>query len=134
LTGVVASQQLLIQRLEKTVLKEEGLLEQRDAQLADESRRHLRLKGALRRRSDQAVAQALGWPHGGKKKQRAASVPPGLCSDGDGAGSGKGDAEVGSGKGDTEAGKGGSRSTSQLPQIAPAAPRGDDGAGVSANS
>jgi len=82
LTGVVSSQQLLIQRLEKELLKEEDVLERRQLQLASESRRHLHLKGALRRRSDGVVAAALGVPGrcpglgGGVQKSSSVSQLP----------------------------------------------------------
>lgn len=59
LTGVLAAQQLLIQRLEKQLLREEGLLEQRELRLAGSERLQAHLKFALRRRSDDVVAAAL---------------------------------------------------------------------------
>mmetsp|Transcript_55756 Transcript_55756/g.129858 ORF Transcript_55756/g.129858 Transcript_55756/m.129858 type:complete len:322 (-) Transcript_55756:499-1464(-) len=62
LMSVVSSQQLLIQRLEKQLLKEEDLLGQREWQLAEASKRHSRVKGALRKKSDGVVAVALGVP------------------------------------------------------------------------
>jgi len=78
LMSVVSSQQLLIQRLERQLLQEEDQLEQREGQLAGVARQRARLKGALRQRSDDVVAAAVGVP--GMRKQ-SSSVPPGRCSD-----------------------------------------------------
>uniref|UniRef100_A0A7S2G794 Uncharacterized protein n=1 Tax=Alexandrium andersonii TaxID=327968 RepID=A0A7S2G794_9DINO len=79
LMGVVSSQQLLIQRLEKQLIKDEDALEQREWQLADAAKQRKRLKGALRQRSDDLVAAAVGVP--GMRKKLSSSVPPGRCSD-----------------------------------------------------
>lgn len=76
LMGVVGAQQLLIQRLEKQLLKEESALEQKEMQLAHETNSHTNLKGALRKRSNFVVAAALGVPGA-----RSSSVPPGMSQD-----------------------------------------------------
>lgn len=62
LTGVVAAQQLLIQRLEKQALSQERLLEQRETALFHGSRMVSDMKGALRKQSDYSVAHVLGVP------------------------------------------------------------------------
>jgi len=59
LSSVVLAQHLLVQRLEKQVLKEEGLLEQQEQRLAGESKLHLRLRVALRQRSDEIVVEKV---------------------------------------------------------------------------
>jgi len=56
---VILAQQMLIQRLEKQIMKEEGLLEQREMRLAGEQKLHLRLKVALRQRSDEIVVEKI---------------------------------------------------------------------------
>lgn len=62
LTGVVAAQQLLIQRLEKQALSQERLLEQRETALFHGSQMVSDMKGALRKQSDYSVAHVLGVP------------------------------------------------------------------------
>lgn len=61
LLGITAAQELLKQRLEKALIKEETDLDQKDRQLAFEVRRANALQKNLRRRSDEAVAVALGF-------------------------------------------------------------------------
>lgn len=61
LIGITAAQELLKQRLEKALIKEETDLEQKDRQLAFEVRRANNMQRNLRRRSDEAVAVALGF-------------------------------------------------------------------------
>lgn len=90
LTGILSAQHLLIERLERQLIKEEGALDMKGSQLLHESRRHTQLKGALRRRSDDAVAVALGVPglatsspprHGrtaSSPEESRASLPPGV--------------------------------------------------------
>lgn len=99
LTGVARAQQTAIQRLERDLMKLESDHEQREVQLAAESRRKSHLKGALRRCSDDIVAMALGMaplgftppgPAGGAPAQaaaRAASLPPGFDPEGSSGGS-----------------------------------------------
>jgi hypothetical protein len=60
LTGVVAAQQLLIQRLEKQLVKEEQQLERKDEQLYFQAHRLSQLKGMARKKSDSHVAQMVG--------------------------------------------------------------------------
>jgi len=60
LSGVVAAQQLLIQRLEKQVLQEERELDQKDEHLYHQSGRVAQLKSLTRKRSDSHVAKMLG--------------------------------------------------------------------------
>merc|ERR1711939_247892 len=60
LSGVVAAQQLLIQRLEKQLLKEEHHLEQKDEQLRSQGGRVSQLKAIARKHSDARVAKMLG--------------------------------------------------------------------------
>lgn len=74
---VLAAQRLLIDRLEKQLLKEEGLLEQKDLQLAGEEQLEKKLKASMRRRSDKIVVAAL-LGRSAKTSNRSASVPPGL--------------------------------------------------------
>jgi hypothetical protein len=69
LTGVVGVQQALIQRLEKQVLHEEMLLEQKEVQLHSDALRIGQLKAMVRQRSNAYVANMLGVP------QRSLSVP-----------------------------------------------------------
>lgn len=78
LSSIGASQQLLIQRLEKQVLKGEGMLDQKEAQYIHETRNHYHLRSALKRHSDNVVAAALGVP--GARQRRTSSVPPGGTS------------------------------------------------------
>ncbi|CAE8612375.1 unnamed protein product [Polarella glacialis] len=59
LGNVLAAQKLLIHRLQKQLLTEEGSLEQKDARLMGEARLHLRLKVALRQRSDDVVVDTV---------------------------------------------------------------------------
>lgn len=80
LMAILAAQHLLVQRLEKQLLKEEGGLDHRGAQLAHQAQRHRQLKGLLRRRSDDAVAAALGMPRSSsmpRPRARSTSGPPG---------------------------------------------------------
>lgn len=74
LNNVASAQQLLIQRLEKQLIKEEKTLEQREIDLFQEKRSMTQLKGAMRKRSDEFVAASLGFP---TASRRAASQPPG---------------------------------------------------------
>lgn len=60
LGGVVAAQQLLIQRLEKQVLKDEHQLEQKDNHLHSQNLRVAQLKKIVRTNSDTHVARMLG--------------------------------------------------------------------------
>lgn len=62
LTNIVAAQQLLIHRLEKQLIFEEGVLERKNAKLADESTRQKGLKTVMRKCSDEAVFMALRGP------------------------------------------------------------------------
>lgn len=62
LTNIVAAQQLLIQRLEKQLVFDGGLLERKTAKLADESTRQKGLKTVMRKCSDEAVFLALRGP------------------------------------------------------------------------
>jgi len=75
LSTVASAQQLLIQRLEKQLVKEEGTLGQKAMQLAQEQKQHGQLKGALRKRSNAAVAAALGIPDKASHRARSSSVP-----------------------------------------------------------
>jgi len=83
LKGVFSAQQLLIHKLEKQLLKEEGALEHRSMQVSLEQQRHQTLKSSLRRRSDDAVAAALGFPLGGGSPAKfdvaGASLPAQGC-------------------------------------------------------
>jgi hypothetical protein len=81
---VLIAQQMLIQRLEKQILKEEGILETRELRLSGEAKLHVRLKHALRQRSDEIVIEKLlGKALGPKKtlqkvrqqKQQDATAP-----------------------------------------------------------
>jgi hypothetical protein len=60
LTGVVAAQQLLIQRLEKQLLQEEQHLEQKDEHLRFQDSRVSQLKVLSRKQSDAHVKRMLG--------------------------------------------------------------------------
>lgn len=60
LTGVVAAQQLLIQRLEKQLVTEEQQLEQKDEQLYYQAHRLSQLKGMARKQSNLHVAKMVG--------------------------------------------------------------------------
>jgi len=60
LSGVVAAQQLLIQRLEKQILNEEQLLGRKDEQLSFQHGRVAQLKGLIRQNCDLHVANMLG--------------------------------------------------------------------------
>lgn len=71
LMGVSAAQQLMVQRMEKQLLKEEGDFEHKASMLAYENRRHTQLKGLLRRRSDKAVLDALFVARGPRKADLA---------------------------------------------------------------
>eukprot|EP00435_Cladocopium_sp_Y103_P059443 s859_g21.t1 len=59
LAQVLLAQRLLIQCLEKQLLIEESQLEQKDLRLAGEEKLHLRLKVALRQRSDEIVVDRI---------------------------------------------------------------------------
>eukprot|EP00434_Breviolum_minutum_P004111 symbB.v1.2.003622.t1/scaffold203.1/size271217/14 len=59
LAQVLLAQRLLIQRLEKQLLIEQSQLEQRELRLAGEEKLHLRLKVALRQRSDEIVVDRI---------------------------------------------------------------------------
>lgn len=74
LSKIASAQQLAIQRAERQLLRGEHLLEQREATLASEDQRGARLKNALRRRSDDMVSKALGWPTG-PPLRKSSSVP-----------------------------------------------------------
>lgn len=67
LSGVVAAQQLLIQRLEKQVLEEERALGQKDRQISQNDQSIGQLKAMVRQHSNNLVAGLLF--------QRSASVP-----------------------------------------------------------
>lgn len=69
LTNIVAAQQLLIQRLEKQLIFEEGVLERKTAKLTDESSRQKGLKTVLRKCSDEAVFLSLRAPSVVRKKK-----------------------------------------------------------------
>lgn len=56
---VLLAQQTLIQRLEKQILKEDGILETRELRLSGEAKLHVKLKHALRQRSDEIVIERL---------------------------------------------------------------------------
>lgn len=73
LSGVVAAQQLLIQRLEKQVLQEEHLLSQKDRQLSHDSHSISQLRNVVRESSDTHIAKLLGKASFGT--QRSASAP-----------------------------------------------------------
>lgn len=60
LTGVVAAQQLLVQRLEKQLQQEERQLGQKDEQLYYQHHRVSQLKTVVRKQSDAHVAKMLG--------------------------------------------------------------------------
>jgi len=60
LTGVVAAQQLLIQRLQKQVLYEEHLLEFKDRQLLHDDQDISQLRSVVRKHSDAYIAGRLG--------------------------------------------------------------------------
>lgn len=79
LSKVASAQQLAIQRAERQLLRGEHLLEQRETSLASEDQRGARLKNALRRRSDDLVSKALGWPSG-PPLRKSSSVPAGSGS------------------------------------------------------
>eukprot|EP00929_Paragymnodinium_shiwhaense_P002523 TRINITY_DN10279_c0_g1_i1.p1 TRINITY_DN10279_c0_g1~~TRINITY_DN10279_c0_g1_i1.p1 ORF type:complete len:417 (-),score=166.41 TRINITY_DN10279_c0_g1_i1:100-1350(-) len=72
LLGITAAQELLRQRLEKALIKEETELEQRDRQLSFQVKRSQSLQRGLRRRSDEAVAVALGFA--GARRRAAAEA------------------------------------------------------------
>jgi len=72
LGGVVASQDLLIQRLEKQVLNEEHMLEQKDRELMYGAQDISVLKKMVRTCSDSATANLLGFS---PMSQRSASLP-----------------------------------------------------------
>lgn len=76
LSKIASAQQLAIQRAERQLLRGEHVLEQREASLASEDQRGARLKNALRRRSDDMVSKALGWPTG-PPLRKSSSVPAG---------------------------------------------------------
>eukprot|EP00927_Polykrikos_kofoidii_P028709 TRINITY_DN24992_c0_g1_i1.p1 TRINITY_DN24992_c0_g1~~TRINITY_DN24992_c0_g1_i1.p1 ORF type:complete len:557 (-),score=124.36 TRINITY_DN24992_c0_g1_i1:59-1687(-) len=76
LMNITASQQLLVQRLEKALLYEEGELEQKAIRLSQEKGRKQQLKDLLRRRSDDAVASALGVP--GARRRLVAAAGGGI--------------------------------------------------------
>lgn len=71
LNNVCGAQQLLIQRLEKQILKEESSFVQKSMQLGHEAQHHAQLQKALRKRSNAAVAEALGL---GSKGARAGAA------------------------------------------------------------
>ncbi|CAJ1337647.1 unnamed protein product [Effrenium voratum] len=74
---VILAQKLLIQRLEKQIITEESLLEQKEMQLAGEEKLHIRLKVALRQRSDEIVVdQILGKLSLRKEKVKRADDTP----------------------------------------------------------
>jgi len=75
LSGVVAAQELLIQRLERQLIQEEHVLGQKDSQLSNSTTRVAQLKGILRKKSNEKVAAMLGMVP--QKPERSASVPPG---------------------------------------------------------
>jgi len=56
---VLLAQKLLIQRLEKQIAEEELRVEQKELRLAGEEKLHLRLKVALRQRSDEIVVDRI---------------------------------------------------------------------------
>lgn len=60
LQRVQGAQQMLIERLEKELLKEESRLQQKDLQIHGEEQRRHRLRSVLRQCSDDMVAAALG--------------------------------------------------------------------------
>lgn len=73
LTGVVAAQQLLIQRLQKQVLYEEHLLEFKDRQLLHDDQEIHQLRSVVRKHSDAYIAGRLGISP--KLAQRSVSAP-----------------------------------------------------------
>lgn len=96
LTSVLASQQLLVQRLEKQLLAEETTLAQRESLLTKEAYMHAQLRGNLRKRSDQAVLGSL-FPRNRRPFSKASSGS--VCPEGAGVGASR------------------SSSTSSLPRI-----------------
>lgn len=87
LSSVLLAQQMLIQRLQKTISKEEAILEKFEFQLSGEAKQNQRLKGALRQRSDDIVVSTLfgkliSQKVSSEKPVRSSSVPSGLCSEG----------------------------------------------------
>jgi len=76
LMSIACSQQLLVQRLEKALVKEEGNLGKKDARLSFESDKHQKLKESLRRCSNDAVAAALGVPGARKRMAAVAATVP----------------------------------------------------------
>lgn len=83
LTGVVAAQQLLIQRLEKEVLEEERSLQVKDRQLSHNAHSINQLKTMVRQHSDSLSASLLGIALASspkaagsfKQPQRSSSAP-----------------------------------------------------------
>jgi len=73
LTGVVAAQQLLIQRLETQVLTEERDLDQKDDQLNYHARKIGHLKALVRKSSDAHVAKMMGVAADQPNRRKAAN-------------------------------------------------------------
>eukprot|EP00931_Biecheleriopsis_adriatica_P016448 TRINITY_DN12110_c0_g1_i1.p1 TRINITY_DN12110_c0_g1~~TRINITY_DN12110_c0_g1_i1.p1 ORF type:complete len:307 (-),score=92.97 TRINITY_DN12110_c0_g1_i1:188-1108(-) len=78
---VVLAQQLLIQRLEAQILKEEDVLERREQRLAGEMKLHLRLKVALRQRSDEIVVEKILGKQAAPLKSKRHGGYPGLIAE-----------------------------------------------------
>jgi len=80
LSGVVAAQQLLIQRLEKQLLQEELQLEQKDDHLDFQNTRMSQLKALTRKRSDKHVAKMLGVALDQPNRRKAPSANSSVMS------------------------------------------------------
>lgn len=90
LTGVLASQALLIQRLEKQLAKEESQLEQQEQRLVNEERLQAHLSSVMRRRNDEIVLATLLSK--GSVKRSVPSVKPSFSAPLlDGGDAGRGD-------------------------------------------
>jgi len=86
LKGIHSAQQLLIRKLEQQIRKEEGVLEDRSAQLSLQRQRQqqlkLQMKNSRRRRSDDAVAVALGLqPRRGSPTRSHFAGPSSIAED-----------------------------------------------------
>jgi len=86
LSGVVAAQQLLIQRLEKQVLKEEKLLDHKDERLHEQAGRAAQLKLKVRKNSDSHVAKMLGVAAQQPNRQKGYSTNSSMSLEAGGSG------------------------------------------------
>jgi len=78
LTGVVAAQQLIIQRMEKELVVEEQQLGRKDEQLYFQAHRLTQLKGMARKQSDSHVAKMVGVSMEQLSMRKASSSKPSL--------------------------------------------------------